>query len=315
MSFKPFPQFSHLTFGDIKEYERLIKDFPPIADISFAGVMGWWGLRIAPEISILNGNLVISYLLEGDDKHSGLCLVGMNNIDESICTIFDYLKEQGRKPRLVHVPEFVIDNMRYPELFNFRGERDYDEYIVNLSKFYPLGQSSRYQKHRVDRFVEKMGDRRVQVGPIDLSRRENQTILLDSVQSWPVKGINSLTERENEALRNAIMHAEDLGLHNVCLSIDNELHSFLLFQAPFDKRYVTLEYVRMSYKLPHIFNFATYIFSEWFVEQDVEYVNLCMDYGKPILRVAKLALSPVNFFRKYTLEPVREPATSAPKLV
>ena len=107
----------------------------------------------------------------------------------------------------------------------------------------------------------------------------------------------------------------ELGLKNVCLSIDDELHGFLLFQAPYDRRYVTLEYGRISYKLPHIFNFASYMFAEWFVEQDVGYINLCMDYGKPMLRVAKLALSPVNFFRKYTLEPVRLSATSEPRLV
>lgn len=315
MAFKSFPVFSPLSFNDKAEYESLIKDFPPIADISFAGLMGWWGLHTVPEISILNGNLVVSYFLEGDSKNSGLCLIGVNDVDESLCTLFDYLSDQEREMRLVHVPEFVIDNMRYPEMFSFRGERGYDEYVVSLSKFYPLSQASRYQQHRVDRFVENLSNRRVSVGPIDLKTKEGQLLLLNAVDSWPRKGINNLSLREHEALQNAVIHATDLGLNNVCIKVDDELHGFLMFQAPRDKRYVTLEYGRMSYKLPHIFSFASYMFAEWFVEQDVEYVNLCMDYGKPMLRVAKLALSPVNFFRKYTLEPIKRSVTSDLKLV
>jgi hypothetical protein len=45
------------------------------------------------------------------------------------------------------------------------------------------------------------------------------------------------------------------------------------------------------------------MFTEWFVQQGVNYINLGMDFGKPILRVAKVALRPVNFFRKYTIQP------------
>jgi hypothetical protein len=314
MSFNPFPNFTKLAFDDKEEYERLIQDLPPIADISFAGVMGWWGLHVAPEVALLNDNLVLSYFLEGDSKNSGLCLIGANSVDESICTLFDYLRDQDQEPRLVHVPECLIDNMRYPELFNFKSERGYDEYIVGLSHYYPLSGSPRMLRYKVDRFVEKLVDQRVQAGPMDLSIEQNQATLLRAVQAWPTKGINHLSTREYEALQNAILHADELGLRNVCLRINNRLHSFLLFQAPSDKRYVTLEYARMSYELPNIFSFATYMFAEWFSQQGVEYANLCMDYGKPILRVAKLTLSPVNFFRKYTLEPAKDTVTSVPKL-
>lgn len=298
-----FPKFSTLTIADKQEYEQLIKNYPPIADISFAGLMGWWGLYRAPEVALLNGNLIIRYALEGNDGDSGLSLIGTNDVDETVCFLFDYLKERGESPQLVHVPEFVVQNMQYPELFEFEGERNYDEYIISLSKFYPLEGSSHYQQQRVRKCIAKLHNSRVTAGPLDLDERKNRELLLNSVRDWPVRGINNLSKRENDALRNAITNATNLGLHNVCLTIDGVVHGFILFQAPHDRKYVTLEYVRVSYAIPYILNFMSFMFAEWMAKQEVEHVNLCMDYGKPILRVAKLALGPVNFFRKYKIKP------------
>lgn len=303
MPFKVFPEFSTLTLNDRQQYESLIAEYPPIADFSFPFLMGWWGLRAPVAVSMLEGNIIISYCTTGNTKTVELSLIGTNQIDESLCTIFDYLKDHGMTCKLVHIPEFVIDNMRFPELFNFKSERGYDEYIIALSKFYPLKNASRHHTKRVLNFGEKLSGARVSVGPVDLRLQKNQQLLLQAMTKWPKRGINGLASSDNGAMENAIRHADELGFKNVCLKINGELQCFVLFYAPNDKEYVSLEYIMISYAVPNLLNFSINMISEWLFEQDVRFVNLGMDFGKPILRVAKVSLQPVNFFRKYTIEP------------
>jgi hypothetical protein len=305
MPFKAFPEFSTLTVKDREEYESLIKKYPPIADFSFPFLMGWWGLRAPVAVSILEGNIIVSYCTKENTKIPELSLIGTNKVDECICVVLDYLKEHNKGCRLVHVPEFVIDNMRFPELFNFKSERNYDEYIIALSKFHPLKNASRHHVKRVMNFAQKLPNTRVSVGPMDLGLKENQELLLGTMKKWPKRGINALASSANGAMENAIRHANELGFKNVCLKLDGELHCFMLFYASQNSEYISLEYIQMSYAIPNLLNFSINMFAEWFAEQGVRYVNLGMDFGKPVLRVAKVALQPINFFRKYTIEPAR----------
>jgi len=51
------------------------------------------------------------------------------------------------------------------------------------------------------------------------------------------------------------------------------------------------------------FELIAYTFAKWFAEQNVSYVNVSADYGMLRLRMFMLTLAPVNFFRKYIVEP------------
>lgn len=301
MPFKAFPEFSVLTLGDRENYESLIKDYPPIADFSFPFLLGWWGLQGPVAIATLENNLVVSYpKINGGQE---LSLIGTNKVDECICLILDYLKDQGRTCQLVRVPEFVIENMRFPELFSFKGERNYDEYLMSLSKYYPLENAPQHHIRRVMNFAQKRADAHVSVGPVDLKQKENQELLLKAMRQWPKKGLNRLASSDNGAMENAIRHAEEIGFKNVCLKLDDELHCYIIFYAPHNREHISLEYIQLSYAMPELLSFSINMLAEWLFEQGVRYVNLGMDFGKPVLRVAKVALQPINFFRKYTLEP------------
>ncbi|HET9412179.1 MAG TPA: phosphatidylglycerol lysyltransferase domain-containing protein [Candidatus Saccharimonadales bacterium] len=300
-SFPQFPKFTELKWEHKEEYEELVRGYPPIADIAFSSLMGWWSLKRVPKISLLNHNLVIMYT---EDKGTGFCLVGTNEVDESICAIFDFLKTHRSVARLVHVPEFVVNNMRYPALYQFNAERDYDEYVIDISKFFPLEKSPIFQQRRVKSFINKFSESRISVRQIDLSETANQEVILGAAASWPSVGINNLNSHSIQAFERSIKFADKLGIYNVCLFIDDKLQGFLIFHAPSDRKYVTLEYARLSYSIPSLLDFMVFVFSEWFLAQDVTFVNVCMDFNKPVMRVAKLALKPVNFFRKYTIEPL-----------
>ena len=156
--FKTFPEFSKLRLEDKDEYEAFIKNFPPIYDTSFAGLMTWWNGLDNMSVSFLNDNLVIPYWLPGDEKHAGLSLVGTNSVDESICTIFDHLREKGEPVRLVNVPEFVVSQVKCPSMFNFKEDRRYHEYVLPFSNYYPLKSMPAHRSRKVERQLARLGE-------------------------------------------------------------------------------------------------------------------------------------------------------------
>ncbi|HTE57369.1 MAG TPA: phosphatidylglycerol lysyltransferase domain-containing protein [Verrucomicrobiae bacterium] len=303
-AFKTFPEFSKLTLADRELYEELIAQYPPIDEITFPILMTWWSDLGDCMVALLNGNLVICYWRPGDEKNSGLCLVGNKLIDESMATIFDWLRAQGELMHLVHVPEFVVSSMKYPEMYTFTSERGYDECIVSVKTLCSLSKMIQYRRWKIRRFKSEVNDERVVLKNLDLDSDQNQELLLEAMDRWKIKGrLNVINKREEEILKVCIRQASDFGYENVCLFIDGELHSFLLYQLTTDPDYVIVDYSRYSYAAPHLFEFAVYEYAQYLRDLDITYANIVLDMDVPILRTVKLALGPRNFFRKYTVQP------------
>ncbi|HVU59517.1 MAG TPA: phosphatidylglycerol lysyltransferase domain-containing protein [Candidatus Saccharimonadales bacterium] len=299
--FKTFPEFSKLTFNDRKRYEALIAEYPPISNISFAGLKLWWDQLSGCAVARLNGNLVISYWFPGDEKRSGLSLIGTNKIDESMQTIFDYLREKGDPARLVHVPEFVLEKISQPDLYSCRGERGCDEYIYEVAKFYPMNHTTAYRRRRIRKFLAAVNEDRIIIRSLDLSKAENQQLLLDC--QWPRRGINSIVGAFDECWEDTIRYADLLGLENVCIYVDGELAAYILYVQPADRRYIVLRHVKVDYRIPRILDYVIYRFAGWLHERGIAYVNMDSDLGLPFLRMFMLALGPSNYFRMYTIMP------------
>jgi len=305
-AFKTFPEFTKLTLADKAKYEPFIRDFPPYDDISFATLMMWWNSLDSCSIAQLNGNLIISYWMPGMEQFSGLSVVGTNKIDETICTIFDHQQAKGEKPRLAQVPEFTIEHLVHPELFEFKTMRNFDEYVVKLSKFLPINHALSYRRHRIKKFLSCIGDKQAIVRPVDLSLEDNKRLLLEAATTWPTKGtINDIVKMSNEALLVAIEHAEEIGTENLCLFVDNEIQAFILYHLPNDRQYASFSHAKVGTDIPYTYDYMVYAFSKWFVDHEIIYVNITSDLGLPMLRALKLALGPCNYFRKYIVEPAR----------
>jgi len=301
--FKTFPEFSKLTLNDRAEYESYIKDFPPIGDTMFAGLMTWWNPLGHMSVSMLNDNLVVPYWLPGDEKNSGLSLLGTNKIDESFCTIFDYLRDKGEQARLVNVPEFVISSVRYPEMFTFKGERCRDEYVLSATQFYPLKNMGGFRRRKVERVLRAVGEENIIVKSLDLDIAEHRDMLIDAALKWQAKNINNYGKLEEEAMRTAITHASILDTENACLFVDGQLHGFCLYVTPRDKRYILVHCIKATNKDALGFELMAYAFCKWFTDKGVLYANVNSDYGLMRLRMFMLTLGPVNYFRKYIVEP------------
>lgn len=300
--FKTFPEFSKLTLADREEYESYIKDFPPMSDIVFASIMTWWQSMGGLAVSRLNGNLVISYWLPGDEEHSGLSLVGVLHVDESICVIFDYLRERGDGPRLVNVPNFVVDSIRYPELFDFKVGRGDDEYLMRLSRFASLESMPIHMRVRVRRFIRQF-EGKIEVRRLDMRSSRTRQQLLDAVEEWPLKGINNINKLERQSLPGAISYAAALDIRGVGLYLGEVLQGYCLYFPTNDSDYVIISHGRVNYEVPRIFDYMVHTFSVHFASEGYKYINLHADNGSQKLRALKIALKPEGFFHKYTIEP------------
>ena len=304
--FKTFPEFSKLTLKDREEYEAFIKDLPPISDISLVKLLCWWNQLNSLAVAELEGNLVISYWMPGDEKNSGLSLVGTKNVDVAMCEILDNLKEKDEPVRLVHVPEFVVTSLRYPEQFIFTQERDYDECVVDLRNLYPLPKTKSSIQPEIRRSLARTATDRIKVKSLDLKSFVNRQILLEADRRWHRKGsLNDTLRDRHQAVQTAVTIAPTIGLENICLSIDGELQSFLLFKQPTDETYVQCYLFNLNYDIPGLLELMIYHYAKWFTERGFLYANIDSDLGLPMLRTFRLKLGPVNFFRKYTIEPAK----------
>lgn len=304
--FKTFPEFSKLTLADREEYESYIKDFPPVADISFVSMMTWWDGIGSADVSVLNGNLVISFWVPGDERKTGLALVGTNDTEASICTIFDHLRSKGEKPRLTNVPEFVVHSMRYPELFKFGSQYSEDEYIISLPRLCDLEQIPSFRRSRIQRFMKEYKNHDIKVRSLDLASKDNQAMLIRVSESWPKSGFNDLGSVETKVMNFCVNNAAEVGVGNLCLFIDDKVQAFYLYHRSLDGVYILSDHGRFNYDISNIFDYVAFSFSKHFLDSGSEFVNLHADMGFAKLRVFKLALRPSNFFRKYTIEPAKQ---------
>ena len=301
--FKAFPEFTRLELEHRAAYEKYVQDLPPIGDVQFFSLMTWWDTLDGVRVATLNGNLVVQYWRPGDEKHSGLSLIGNNKIDESLCAIFDHLRELGQPVKLVNVPELVINAIEYPDLYNFYADRLYDEYVMSVASFYPLDNLKGVRRRRAERLLKKYGDS-LRVEELDLAKQENRDLLVSTGRAWWWKNINNFGRIGLESMCKLIGDHDTFGIRNICVFAGDELLGYCLFRQTSDKACAIVPHVRATHSSTIGFELVGYLLGKWFDEHGIERCNLTQDWGSPRLRMFMMTLGPTSYFHKYTIEPV-----------
>ena len=302
--FKTFPEFSPLTYADRKVYEALINDYPPRAGTLFQNIMAWWNILNSAAVSSLNGNMVISYWMPGNERLSGLALIGTEKVDESICEIFDYQRSQGEEPRLVHIPDFVVKHMIHPEMFNCKNEVRVDEHVLEVSNFFPVENLPRLRRARIQKFEKRHKNTSVEIVPIDLKKRQGRELVLGSAAKWKRRFfLNNPFKHMEDSMAVAVNDADMLDTQCLGLFVGGELEAFLVYFMHADTRYVTLTHANYRTNALYSFDYSLFAFAKWFHDQGAEYINMDSDLGIPAMRTLKAALGASIHFRFYTVEP------------
>jgi len=300
-----FPRFTPVTLDHKEDYERLVAEYPPISDISFATLNIWWNLEGKLELAELNGNLVINYHLPFDQENSGLSLIGKTQVDESIQALFRYCEQKGEAAKLVHVPDFVIAQIQDKDQFEITEEPDYNEYILDSKSLASLEDAIHGRTRRkVKRFLREVEERDVELRELDLSYEEAREDVFRAIVAWE-KGRpgNDPGNTEHDALRSTLKHAEHLGIRPLGLYIDGKLYAVVLYHKTHDSKYYIMHHLKVDYSLPYIFDYMVHRVANKATDESVQFLNMEMDLGIASLRQHKMGLRPVDFFRKYTVRP------------
>lgn len=302
-----FPEFSPLTLDHKEDYERLVAEYPPFSDISFATLHIWWNLEGKLKLSTLNGNLVLHYHLPFDETNSGYCLIGKHQLEESIRTLFEFLKHENQPVKLVHVPEFVVAKIENRDSLVLEEELDYNEYILDSGALASLEDAIHGRTRRkVRRFMREVEERNVEIRELDLSSQEVKDELFDAVVAWSKENpsANDPENTEHLSMKRTLAHAMHFGIRHMGLYIDDKLYAIILYHQSTDKQYYILHHLKVDYSIPYIFDYMTHHIATKAAQDGVKYLNMEMDLGIESLRNHKMGLRPVDFFRKYTISPL-----------
>lgn len=304
-----FPTFKEISLNDKEDYENYISKYPPYSDILFPTLQIWWNLEGNLSISYLRNNIVIHYSQPFDQENSGYCLIGDDYLDESINDIFNYLRDEHKKIRLVHMPEFMIKKIEDVNKFQIVEELDYNEYIIDCSAIVRLDtpEYSRIRKG-INRFNREVDGKNVEIKKLDLASKDVRDLLLGSLEEWESmhQAKNDPLLQEKQAIHRTLSMSKDLGIRNICIYIDNELEGYVLYHRPKGKEYYVGHHLKVSYRYSYIFDYMIHQLAKKGLEHGIQYLNCEMDLGIESLRAHKMKLRPIDFFRKYTILPVTD---------
>lgn len=308
-TFSSFPQFSHLQIENKNEFNNYIKDYPALSDTSFATLFIWWDFNNDLEISTLNNNLIIRYTEAYDTAQSGLSLVGINWVDESIRTISDYLISVNKIPKLVHVPFFVIDKISdgFKHGLKIEEEINSAEYILDAKKISTLESSDLSRTRRkVRRFLREV-DENVEVHDIDITKEAERARLINTMHCWDALyySNNDPTRSEGLAISNSLKFAKPLEMKCLGVYVNNKLKAFAIYQMSINNEYLIVNHVKTSNEHYHIFDFVTQQIAIKALEMGIDNINFEMDLGIPGLRFHKQSLRPIKMLKKYSITVIR----------
>jgi hypothetical protein len=304
--FPAFPEFIPLRLELKDPYNELVGSLPPYSDISFTTLQTWWNLNEKLAISLLNRNLIIHYSQPFEDDQSGLSLIGQNDIDMSIHILFDYLRQRHEAVRLIHVPEFVVQEIKDRDTFDISEETAYNEYLLDSAALAALeGHDYQLLRKKIRRFVKSVGEKKLEVAALDLSLAEVQDQLLAAISEWESKNTpdNDPDHTEHAALKKTLDHAATLDIQSLAIYIDKELHGIMIYHRPLGKEYYVLHHLKANYETPYISDYLHHEVAKKATANNVSKLNIEMDLGIENLRKHKMTLRPTGFFRKYTISP------------
>jgi hypothetical protein len=301
-----FPTFSKVTLEDKQFFDEFNAQFPPYADWAFGTLMTWWDAFDDLEASRLGGNLVIksSYLSMG--KVPLLTLLGRTNVDDAIRTLFAYQQANSLPQELYSLPQYTIDSIEEPETLLIVDDPNAAEYIVSSEKNTKLEGNKMYQLRRAVQHFEKDMEAQetvLDIAHIPMDNFPSKMMLINAIHVWQSSIYRNDNERlEGAVIDRALMMAEHIGIHSLCLFLNKQLEAFVLYKVLADD-YVNVSHIKTSYSHPDLFRYTVFAMSSYFKSQNYNFINWEQDLGIEGLRAFKQSLRPESSFRKFNIYP------------
>jgi hypothetical protein len=255
-------------------------------------------------ITTLHGNIILECHNLFEDGRYMLSLIGTSQIDETLETLFGYLRDTGKKSLLNMVPEVVINNLKHPERFIITDEPSNANYILDTEKLAELpGTSFENLRKQVHRFENQYAGR-FEVVELDIASSAVVNTLVNHIHLWEkIYTHNDVEKQESYVISTSLTHAEELGFKNLSIYVDGTIQAIALYQITPQPQFVICNHMKINFEYRYISTYLTHALARKLWQQHIPYLNFEQDLGIEGLREHKLRLKPVRYLRSFSVTP------------
>lgn len=288
-----FPKFKKVNFDDRTAVEKITSHFLPYSDFNFTSLY-IWNLSEQNELSVLNGNLIIS--LRESAGARIVSIIGDTRIDESISTIFLNLENQS----LGLVPEVAVKCIKNDAIKSIE-EKNHHDYVYDLEDInHYQGRHYRTKRKLFNRFINRNSP---SVSVMEFNK-PNRDRILDLFDRWASQKIDesSIFHRNERMALERFFEIDNIDASNFVI-LGVEVSSLLVGFSIAEKlknHYTLLHFEKgMTSEFPGIGAYLFNVMSKNLLNAGYRYINLEEDLGLDGLRTNKMSYRPVLYLKKY----------------
>ena len=290
-----FPDFTPINLNLKNEIQAFTRQFDPYEDFSFINLYTW-NTNGKAAIAWLNGNLVIKiphYM--GLDKFTHT-FIGNTYLDETAATL---VKEFSK---LELIPEFIIKQLRHPEMYAIAEDRDSFDYMYEVKSLANLeGRALKKKRNLYNTACKALGARVKFTSVNSLTprlKKEIEHVINEWFKQTAQPDLDVKSERM--ALTRLLESFNELNLWVTLCYIDEALSGFSVH-----------EIINEDFSICHFEKSFNHRFSglntlliqaaAQFLSDKSSIVNWQQDLGIAGLKKAKRAYAPKYYLRKYSI--------------
>jgi uncharacterized protein len=295
-----FPEFKRLELPDRLEIEQFTSRHPPYSDYNFVSL--WcWDVHDRVLLSQLHDHLIVRFTedVTGVPFYSFIGSNGKLSLDIAEKLLIR-AESEGLVPELRLIPEDVTPALDQG-YFQIEEDRDNHDYIISLDKTRAFqGNSFLKQRCQINYFKRKFPNARIV--HFELKDKFTQRMIERVSATWTQNKGYSVSHEEKAMNRLFIL---GYSTEMICLGvyIKNDLVAFKVTEIQHNG-YAIGHFWKADTRLKGLSHFFHQAEARILNERGSYFINIEQDLGIPGLRMAKTALRPVHFLRKYKVSKV-----------
>ncbi len=295
-----FPEFKILEISDKSSIEELTTQFPPYSDFNFISIWSY-DTHNDVEFSWLNNNFVMkfrNYLT----KEPFYSFIGVNQVNQTIKSLFELSRKQGFQKKLELIPEVVISAIENKDSQEFKIEESIDnhDYVISLSKTFELSNLNEHKIESYHKFIEQNPSHELRI--IDITNEKIQKEMCDLFELWidNKRGNPEDSRNEYNALKKLFKFSKNFNLVSQALYLDKKMIAYIIDERV-QKPYIVGHFLKADTSYKGVYEVINRDSAKIHLDNGYNLINIEQDLGIEGLRISKKQRNPVEFLKKYTI--------------
>ncbi len=296
----PHPEnFKPLAIEDRELFDHFLSlDPPEVSELSFTNLFIW--RKKNRTVWLEQDGCVLVILRPENMPPFGIPPFGPGNKEKALDRLFETLAGVSSQGEVQRVGEHFVEKWLDRNRFSCSFDRDNSDYVYSVQDLIDLaGRKYHRKKHQVNRFMRKHS---FEFREMDADMVE---CFLDMQEEWcrmKACGENQDLVSEDSAIREALIHFEELGYRGGAIQIDSKLEAISLGEM-LDPQTAVIHVEKANPDIPGLYTAMNQLFCRHVWNQAL-YVNREQDLGIQGLRTAKESYHPHHIVKKYTVRPI-----------